>query len=229
MEILLIEDDPAIFANVRAIFQFGWPEAIVTCARLGKEGLQRIECKAPDLVILDLGLPDISGLDVLKQIRVFSSIPVIILTVRNEESDIVQGFALGADDYIAKPFKQLELLARSRALLRRTVSKSDDTSITAGNLRFGDSIRELYKGSRMINLTITEGSIMHLLMENANHVIYYSKIAEAVWGHDYPDSTDSLKVYIRHIRKKIEVDPSNPNLIINKPGIGYVLYPENSE
>jgi len=229
MKILLIEDDPAIFANIRAIFQFGWPEAIVDCARLGKEALQKIGCELPDLIMLDLGLPDMSGFDVLKQIRMLSSVPIIILTARNEESDIVQGFALGADDYIIKPFKQLELLARSKALLRRTVFQSEDTSITAGKLHFGDSIRELYKDNEMISLTITEGNIIHLLMKNVNHVVNYSKIAEAVWGHDYPGSIDSVKVYIRHLRIKIEVDPSNPEMIINKPGVGYILYPECSE
>jgi len=216
MKILLIEDDAAIIDNIRAIFKFGWPEVVIISTRLGKDGLNKIECDKPDLILLDLGLPDICGLDLLKQIRKFSSIPIIILTVRGEETDIVQGFALGADDYIVKPFKQLELLARTKSLFKRTTERYEDISITVGNLRFGDSIQELYNGNEMIRLTTTEGQIVHLLMRNNNHIVKYSRIAEVLWGHNYSDSKNSIKVYIRHIRKKIEKDPNKPKLIVNK-------------
>ncbi len=185
--------------------------------------MELVENENPDVVILDLGLPDISGYDVLKEIRIFSGVPVLILTVRGEESDVVKGLEWGADDYMVKPFRQLELLSRVKALTRRASSSDRETPLVYGGLSFDPSTRQLFYGQREINLTRTEGIILHSLMRNAGQVVTYSDLAESVWGEDYPDAVGSLRVYIRRLREKLEAEPSQPQIILTKTGIGYLL------
>ena len=223
MKALIIEDDQRIVEVIQLVFQIGWPEARLVSTALGKKGVEMVESEAPDIVILDLGLPDISGYDVLKQIRQFSAVPVLILTVRGEENDVVQGLAWGADDYMVKPFRQLELLARVKTLIKRQKLPEEDLSISSGPLRFGDSLHDVYLGDRLINLTATEGRILYQLMKNAGRVVTYSGLAETVWGEDYPGASDSLKVYIRRLRSKLEKDPGRPKVILNRAGVGYML------
>ncbi|MFC2045007.1 response regulator transcription factor, partial [Chloroflexota bacterium] len=157
----------------------------------------------------------------------FSDVPIIILTVRAEEADIVRGLEWGADDYIVKPFRQLELMSRIRALTRRSSSLDEETPLVCGPLSFAPSIRQLHYEQRDISLTRTESSIFHQLIRNAGNVVPHSSLAEAVWGEDYPDAIDSLRVYIRRLREKLEVDPSNPQIILTKAGIGYSLEKPN--
>jgi two-component system response regulator VicR len=173
-------------------------------------------------VILDLGLPDINGFEVLRQIRKFSSVPTIILTVRSDEADVVKGLEWGADDYITKPFRQLELLARVKSLIRRH-SPSEEEILAYGPLRLEPITGQLKMDNKEIALTVTENHILGHLMKNAGHVVTHSNLAEAVWGDDYPGATDSLKVHIRRLREKIEQDPSKPRIILTKTGVGYYL------
>jgi two-component system KDP operon response regulator KdpE len=222
-KVLIIEDDDAIVNFVRLAFKMRWPEADLFSARLGEEGLDLIESEKPDLVILDLGLPDMDGFEVLRQIRLFSSVPVVILTVSSDEADMVRGLELGADDYIVKPFRQLELLARLKAQLRRQIPPDEEAPIVCGPLRLDPSTFELTYGGKQISLTLIEGRIMRYLMQNAGHVVTHSRLGEVIWGEDYPGAIDSLRVYIRHLREKLESDPSNPRLILTKVGIGYFL------
>ena len=222
-KVLIIEDDDAIVGFVRLAFKMRWPEAELISAILGEEGLDLVESEKPDLVILDLGLPDINGFEVLRQIRLFSSVPVVILTVSSDETDMVKGLECGADDYIVKPFRQLELLARLKAQLRRQVPPDEEAPIVCGLLRLDPSTFELTYGGKQISLTLIEGRIMRYLMQNAGHVVTHSRLGEVIWGEDYPGATESLRVYIRHLREKLEVDPSNPKLILTKVGIGYLL------
>jgi two-component system response regulator VicR len=222
MKVLIIEDDKEIVDAISLAFQIRWPEAKVVSTRLGKKGVELVESEAPDIVILDLGLPDINGFEVLRQIRLFSSVPIIILTVRAEETDIVKGLEWGADDYIVKPFRQLELLARVRALIRRRTPAEEET-LVVGPLRLEATTGQLLHNSQEIALTITESRLLSHLMRNAGHVVTHSSLAEAVWGNDYPGATDSLKVHIRRLREKIEADPSHPQLILTKSGVGYFL------
>jgi len=177
----------------------------------------------PDIVILDLGLPDISGFDVLKQIRAFSDIPILILTARGEENAIVMGLERGADDYVVKPFRQLELLSRIQALTRRAGRSIKDKPLVCGELTFNPTSRQLFKKEKEITITRTEAAIIECLMEKADSTVTYSEIAELVWGSDYPDSVDSLRVYIRRLRQKIEEDPENPSIILTRSGAGYLL------
>ena len=222
MKILIIEDDREIVEAISLAFRIRWPEATLVSTHLGGKGVDMVETEAPDLIILDLGLPDISGFDVLKQVRLFSSTPVLILTVRADEVDIVKGLELGADDYVVKPFKQLELLARVKALLRRAPG-IEDLPLVCGPLRYDSSTFQFFRNEIEIKLTRTESQILQHLMTQAGHVVTYSNLAEAVWGEDYPGATDSLKVYIRRLREKIEDDASNPQLILTKASIGYLL------
>ncbi len=222
MKVLLIEDDREIVEAISLTFQIRWPEAKVVSTRFGEKGVELVESEAPDIVILDLGLPDISGFEVLRQIRLFSHVPTIILTVRADEADIVKGLEWGADDYITKPFRQLEFLARVKALIRRQHPWEEET-LAYGPLRLETTSGQLHHDSQEIALTVTESHILEHLMKNAGHVVTHLSLAEAVWGDDYPGVADSLKVHIRRLREKIEVDPSQPQLILTKTGVGYSL------
>ena len=226
-KVLIIEDDDAIVNFVRLAFKMRWSEAELLSARLGEEGLDLIESEKPDLVILDLGLPDIDGFEVLRQIRLFSSVPVVILTVSSDEADMVRGLELGAADYIVKPFRQLELLARLKAQLRKQVPPDEEVPIVCGALRLDPSTFELTYGGKQISLTLIEGRIMRFLMQNVGRVVTHSRLGEVIWGEDYPGAIDSLRVYIRHLREKLETDPGNPKLILTKVGVGYLLAKPN--
>jgi len=222
-KVLIIEDDPQIVSFVSVAFQMRWPEAELISTNLGEEGLDLVETENPDLVILDIGLPDADGFDILRQIRLFSSVPVVILTVKTDEADMVRGLEWGADDYVVKPFRQLELLARLKVQLRRQAPADEEAPVTYGALRLDPSTFQLNFGGREIGLTLVEGRIMQYLMRNAGHVVTHSRLAESVWGEDHPGALDSLRVYIRHLREKLEEDPSNPKLILTKVGVGYML------
>lgn len=223
MKVLIIEDDREIVEVVSIAFQIRWPEVKLVSTHLGNRGVELVESENPDVVILDLGLPDISGFDTLKQIRLFSAVPILILTVRGEESDIVKGLEWGADDYMVKPFRQLELMSRIRALTRRVSPSAEETPLVCGQLHFDPSTRQLTYGEREISLTRTESSVLEHLMRNSGQVVTYSSLAEEVWGQDYPDAVDSLRVYIRRLREKVETEPSDPQIILTKAGVGYSL------
>ena len=225
MKILIIEDDAKIIESIRFVFQVGWPEAKVISTKHGEEGLEMIEKESPQLVILDLGLPDIEGFEVLKQIRLFSNIPVVILTVSGEEENIIKGLELGADEYITKPFKPLELIARvKKALKNHLVSQSGtEVSLDYGNLRIFLAAQKVQIDNQTIKLTSTESLILKYLASNAGMAVPNDALAEHIWGNIYPDCNKAIRVYIRQLRKKLEKDASNPQLIITRPGIGYML------
>ena len=227
MKALIIEDDPEIVESISLALQIRWPETKIVSTHLGKKGIDLVESEAPDIIILDLGLPDISGFDVLKQVRSFSLAPIIILTVKADEADIVKGLEWGADDYIVKPCGQLELLARVKARIRDKSRLVKEAPLSYGSLRFNPSTHQLLIGGKEIKLTTIEAHIIHSLMKNASHVVTYASLAEEVWGEDYPGSIDSLRVHIRRLRAKVEVDSSQPQLILTKAGIGYFLAKPN--
>jgi DNA-binding response OmpR family regulator len=225
MKILIIEDDSKIIESIRFVFQVGWPEVKIISTRRGEEGLEMVENESPQLVILDLGLPDIEGFEVLRQIRLFSNIPVVILTVSGEEENIIKGLELGADEYITKPFKPLELIARvKKALKSHLVTKSGaEISLDYGNLRIFVSEQKVQLDNKTIKLTSTESLILKYLASNAGMAVPNEALAEHIWGNTYPDCNKAIRVYIRQLRKKLEKDADNPQLIITRPGIGYML------
>ncbi len=226
MKVLIIEDEPEIVEVLSVAFGIRWPDVKLVSTHMGEKGVELVESESPDVVILDLGLPDISGFEVLKQIRTFSSVPVLILTVRGEEADVVKGLEWGADDYMVKPFRQLELMSRIQALTRRAGPSIKEQPLVHGQLRFDPVTRQLFNGGTEISITRTEASIIEHLMSKNGEIVTHSELAEAVWGSDYPDSVDSLRVYIRRLRQKIERDPDNPQIILTRSGVGYLLVKE---
>lgn len=223
MRTLIIEDDQKIAEFISLAFQTGWPGAKLVLTRRGEEGVDLVEQQTPDLVILDPALPDIDGFNVLKQIRLFSTVPIIIITERADEMSIVKGLEWGADEYMTKPFGQLELLARIRAIMRRQYPPIEELPVVYGPLCLYPSTGHLTLGRKRISLTRTESLILHHLMKNAGQVLTHSSLAKPLWGEDYPGAIDALRVYIQRLRTKLETEPSHPQLILTKPGIGYFM------
>ena len=227
MKVLVIEDDKETVEIISLAFQIRWPEAKLISTGLGEEGPELVEKESPDVVILDLGLPDISGFEVLRQIRLFSTVPIIILTVREDEAYVVKGLEWGADEYVIKPFRQLELLSRVKAVIRSRHPKQLDLPVELGDLHLDPSVRRIYHSGREIALTRTECLILQQMMRNAGHVLTHSSLAETVWGDDYPGADQALRVYVRRLREKLEADPYNPELILTKVGVGYSMAKPN--
>jgi len=223
MKILIIEDDAEVIDFICSAFTIGWPGTSLITTHQGRRGIELMAEESPDAVILDLGLPDIHGLDVLKQTRSFSDIPVIITTAMDSEADIVKGLGLGADEYITKPFGQMELLAKLLAVMRRRQVREASDSITYGPLRLDSSATQLFHGDKSAHLTRTEALIMRNLMVKAGQLATYDELAETVWGVAYPDSQNALKVYIRRLRAKINTFADDSICIQSKPGNGYIL------
>lgn len=224
MKVLIVEDDNEIVEFISLAFETGWPGAEIVSTHHGSHGVELVESESPDIVILDLGLPDINGFDVLKQIRLFSTVPIIITTVRDSEADIVKGLEWGAEEYVTKPFGQLELLARVRAVLRSRMSfENINTTVIYGPLKLITSSGQLTCESNKTHLTRTESLILHLLIQNAGKVVTFSEIAEIIWGDVYPNAADTLRVYIRRLRVKLGRIARQKVSIISNPGIGYFL------
>ena len=220
MKILIIDDDPAIVENLELTFKVSWPNSEVISTNFGKSGITLVENEIPDLIILDLGLPDISGFDVLKKIRQFSNIPIIVLTVSDEEMSIARGFELNADEYIIKPFRQMELFARIKLVMKRhNLMAKAVMSYGPFLIDFSSNIIKI--GTKAVKLTIIESTILYNLLANRGEFITSSGLAEKVWGESYPGYQDALRVHIRHLREKIEPNPTKPRYIITKAGIGY--------
>jgi two-component system, OmpR family, response regulator VicR len=222
MKVLIVEDSPAVVETISLALEMRWPDSKIIATSLGQKGIDRVETDNPDVVILDLGLPDIDGFEVVKRIRLFSRVPILILTVRSDESDIVKGLEWGADDYMVKPFRQLELLARVKTIMKRSGSSGEEP-LTIGPIRFDPVSNQLTKGGKEVLISRTEGLILGHLMRNAGKAVSHTSIAERIWEEDYPDAVDAIKVHIRHLREKLEEDPGHPELIITKSGIGYLF------
>ena len=226
MKILLIEDSPEIVKGVSLTFKLRWSDAAIVSAENGTEGINKVEDDSPDIIILDINLPDMSGFDVLERIRQFSEVPVIILSARDQEIDKVRGLEIGADDYIVKPFSPSELLVRCQAVLRRTGTHSpgemEIRPIKSGNIYLNLNTNEFIVNNEKIHLTPNERRILYYLASNENKVVTQDAIKQYVWGNEakYLDNT-SLKRYIYQLRLKLGDNASEPKLILNERGIGY--------
>jgi two-component system KDP operon response regulator KdpE len=190
----------------------------------GTQALDRLRTALPDLVLLDVMLPDISGFEVLEMIRSISNVPVIMLTAKGEEDDRVQGLELGADDYITKPFSPRELVSRVRAVLRRTESSGEGTHgliQVDERMKFDFDRHEVWVDQKLVNLRPTEYRLLYYLVQNAGWVVTHDQILTNVWGYEYRDQPHYVRLYINYLRKKIEEDPANPRYILTERGIGY--------
>ncbi len=182
-----------------------------------------VECanRKPDLLILDLGLPDDTGISVLKKVREFTNIPVLILSVRNSEKDIIEALDSGADDYITKPFNTGELLARVRVALRHVNMVNNEPVLRNGNISLDVSTRIVKQGKLECKLTSTEYSLLLLFLKNAGKVLTHQFILKEIWGMYYSDETQYLRIYISNLRKVLEKDPKSPKIFLTEQGIGY--------
>ncbi len=224
MKILVIDDDPEVIEIVSLAFEMRWPEAVIASASDGETGLQMVETEGPDVVILDIGLPDTDGFKVCQEIRRFSDVPVIMLTVRDREADIVKGLQIGADDYITKPFRAIEFVARVQSVLRRThlvPTSGEEKPFHCGVLVVDFARREVSLDGQPVKLTPTEYLLLYQLTKNAGQVLSHQVLLGRVWGREYLDETQYLKVYVQHLRQKLQDDPTNPRYIFSERSIGY--------
>lgn len=219
--ILVIDDEPQIQRAIRTILtEKGFR---VSTASRGEEGLALAASTEPDIVILDLGLPDMDGVEVCTRLREWTQIPIIILSVRDSERDKVAALDKGADDYLTKPFGIEELLARVRVALRHSASRKSEPSkvVRAGALTIDVAWHIVKRGEEEIKLTGTEYKLLAYLASNHGRVLTHQSILTHVWGPADADHTEYLRVYMRQLRKKLETDPEHPQVILTEPGIGY--------
>jgi two-component system, OmpR family, KDP operon response regulator KdpE len=192
-------------------------------ATTGAQGLAQTALLRPDAVILDLGLPDEDGLNILKRLREWSRVPVVVLSVRDSDTDKVSLLDAGADDYLTKPFSVDELLARLRVAIRHAQPGDEEAVFQRGRLAVDLARRLVTLGDEPVRLTVTEYALLRLLVQHAGRVLTHSQILREVWGPQYVQETHYLRVYVAHLRQKLEEDPSNPQLILTEPGVGYRL------
>lgn len=217
--ILVIDDENEIRRMLRVgLSAHGYTLGEATS---GKEGLNQVLIFHPDLVILDLGLPDTDGVEVLKRLREWSQVPVIVLTVRDREADKVSALDTGADDYVTKPFSMGELLARIRVAMRHAAKSEDEPVLVFDDLTLDLSRRVVLLKQQEIKLTPTEYEILKYLALHAGRVVTHGQLLRAVWGPNYQEHTQYLRVYIGQLRRKIEADQARPRFITTEPGVGY--------
>jgi two-component system KDP operon response regulator KdpE len=195
----------------------------VSEAATGKEGIAEAAQHPPDVVILDLGLPDMEGVLVLKRLREWSRVPVVVLSVRDREEDKIAALDNGADDYVTKPFSSGELMARLRAAQRHAAPASETTIFRSGHLEVDLAARVVKRKGEEVKLTATEYSLLRLFVQHAGKVLTHRQILREVWGPNYVEQTHYLRVYLAHLREKLEANPAQPELLTTEPGVGYRL------
>jgi two-component system KDP operon response regulator KdpE len=221
---LVIDDEPQMRRLLRVTLEANGYR--VFDAATGQDGVGQAAQRKPDVVLLDLGLPDLEGAEVLKRLREWSCVPVIILSVRDREDDKVAALDAGADDYVTKPFNSAELLARLRAALRHAQPQGADAIFRSGELEVDLSKRVVLKNKVEVKLTPIEYSLLRVLVTHAGKVLTHRQLLTEVWGEKAVEQTHYLRVHIAHLREKIEDNPSKPELIITEPAIGYRLLPK---
>ena len=218
-EILVIDDE----AQIRKLLEItlGSNSYSVKQAATAKEGLSMVANHPPDAAILDLGLPDENGHTVLQKLREWYTNPVIILSVQNSEEDIIQALDNGANDYLTKPFRTGELLARIRSALRSSIQEDNNTVISCDDLQIDLSERTVKKSGELVKLTTTEYALLSLFVRNEGKVLTHQYLLRDVWGPGYINQSQYLRVFVAQLRKKIEADPNRPKLIMTESGVGY--------
>ncbi len=224
--IVVVEDEQQIRRFVKTSLENAGFQVFE--AETGRQGLVEIGTRKPDVVIVDLGLPDIDGTDLIKDVRGWSSVPIIILSARSQESEKVSGLDAGADDYLTKPFSAPELLARIRAHLRRRSFKQDDNSGSCfefGEVKVDLAKRIVSRDGKEVHLTQTEYRLLAMLVRNAGRVVTQRQLLVEVWGPAFVESGHYLRVYMGHLRQKLEADPAQPKHLVTETGVGYRLVP----
>jgi DNA-binding response OmpR family regulator len=220
--ILVVDDEVRMVRFIRLNLEHDGFQVIE--AYNGMQALERMRTSLPDLVLLDVMMPDIDGFEVLRTIREISQVPVIMLTAKGEEDDRVRGLELGADDYITKPFSPREMVSRVRAVLRRTETTASTTHgliQVDEHLKINFDRREVWLDGELVQLRPTEYRLLYYLVQNAGWVLTHDQILSKVWGYEYRDEPHYVRLYINYLRKKIEADPANPKYILTERGVGY--------
>ena len=227
--ILVIEDDPQMRRFLRATLTSNGYELLE--ATTGQEGIKQIGLHHPDLIILDLGLPDMDGLEVTKQLREWTNTPILVLSARDRENDKIVALDAGADDYLTKPFGTGELLARMRVALRHAIlvlQGNDEPVFETGNLRVDFAHRQVFVKDEEVHLTPIEYKLLLMLIQHAGKVITRHQLLHAVWGPSYVSESHYLRVYMAQLRHKLEEDPTRPHYLITEAGVGYRLRVDES-
>jgi two-component system, OmpR family, KDP operon response regulator KdpE len=219
--VLVVDDEPQILRALGVILRNAGYE--VATAATKSEALDAVSVRPPDAMVLDLVLPDGSGVDVTSEVRTWSSLPIIVLSAVGDEREKVRALDVGADDYITKPFGTEELLARLRAVMRRAGDERDDPVITVGDLSIDLADRRVSREGEQIHLTPIEFDILRELAHHAGKLVTQRQLLQTVWGPGYDLETHYLRVHVAHIRAKIEPDPSHPSYLLTEPGVGYRL------
>jgi DNA-binding response OmpR family regulator len=224
-KVMIVDDEPRVVNLVREVLLATGFDVIAAFS--GDSAIELAALEQPDLILLDIILPgEMDGYQVAKRLREFSDVPIIMLTAKVREADMLHGFEVGADDYITKPFSSKELLARVQAVLKR--SKVDKDRIVSSEIVFGDLTIDLARrivsiNGREIYLTPTEYNLLYELATHPNQVLFHDYLLTKVWGFEYRDDVDYLRSYIHYLRKKLEVDSSKPKIIVSSPGVGYMF------
>ncbi|NWF78619.1 MAG: response regulator transcription factor [Chloroflexi bacterium] len=221
--ILVVDDDDGLRELIRINLEYEGYSVIQ--ASNGLQCVQSVREQRPDMVILDVMMPEMDGLEACGKVREFSQVPILMLTAKVQSNDVITGLDRGADDYLLKPFNMDELSARIRALLRRVPPAYRPLSAGEGEIVIDQQKREVRVRGELVDLTPTEYQLLLILTEHAGKVVEHETLLRAVWGQEYTKDNDYLKVYIWHLRRKIEVDPRNPRLLLTEWGIGYRLVP----
>jgi two-component system KDP operon response regulator KdpE len=220
--VLVVDDEPQIRRFLRT--SLGAHGYTILEASNGQEALLRATSERPDILVLDLGLPDMDGMEVIRRVREWSKVPIIVLSVRGRESDKIAALDAGADDYVTKPFGMGELMARIRAALRNRLEKETDEPVfESGGLRVDLAKRLVSVDGREIRLTPTEYDLLRVLVANAGKVVTHQHLLREVWGPADVDETHYVRVYVGQLRQKLEADPAQPKHIVTEPGVGYRL------
>ncbi len=226
LRVLVIDDEPAIRRFLRVSLNANGYATVEAAS--GEEGLQLVPSVRPDLIILDLGLPGISGTEVARSLREWSQTPIIVLSVREQEADKISALDAGADDYLTKPFGMGELLARMRAALRRAAAHENGPVFSTGDLWVDLPRREVRCGEHKVQLTPTEYDLLKVLIAHAGKVLTHRQLVKEVWGGvSYEDELHLLRVNISNLRRKIEPDPTRPRYVVTEPGVGYRLHTDS--
>jgi two-component system KDP operon response regulator KdpE len=220
--ILVVDDEERMVRFIRLNLEHDGFQ--VSEAFNGKEAIQKIRDVTPDLILLDVMMPDLDGFEVLETVREVSNVPVIMLTAKGEEDDRVRGLELGADDYVTKPFSPRELVSRVKAVLRRTESASGSMHgliEVDERLKIDFDRREIWLEGKLVKLRPTEYRMLYHLVQNAGWVVTHDQLLTKVWGYEYRDEPHYVRLYINYLRQKLEADPSNPKYILTERGVGY--------
>jgi two-component system KDP operon response regulator KdpE len=227
--VLVVDDEPKLVRLVREVLTATGYAVMSTGS--GENAIEMTALEKPDLILLDIVLSGVmDGYEVARRVREFSDVPIIMLTAKARESDLLHGFDVGADDYLTKPFSSKELLVRVRAVLKRARRETfAETEIVCGELRIDLARRQVTVGGREIQLTPTEYNLLLQLAQHRNQVLLHEQLLSAVWGAEYRDDVDYLRAYIRYLRQKLEPDPARPKMIVTSQGVGYMLVCPDSQ